>query len=76
MAEKRHLISELGRARMRLLSFTELLPDGLKLDATICANELCDVAEREIEKAYWDGYKQHRQQMDMKAVSSQGRTDG
>jgi len=47
---------------MRALSFTEFLPEGVKLDATLCFNELLDVAEREIEKAYWDGFKQHQLQ--------------
>jgi hypothetical protein len=65
MAEKRDLASGIGRARHRLLTFAETMPEDVRLDATICINELCDVAEREIEQAYWDGYKQHRLQTQM-----------
>lgn len=69
MAEKRELTSDLGRARQRLVSYAGLLPEDIRLDATICITELCDVAEREIEKAYWDGYKQYRLQAQIQAAT-------
>lgn len=59
MADKLQMISPLGRARHRLQSYVELLPKEIRLDATICLTELCDEAERDIERAYWDGFKQH-----------------
>jgi hypothetical protein len=59
MAEKLQMTSSLGRSRHRMQSYVELLPKDLRLDATICLTELCDEAERDIERAYWDGFKQH-----------------
>lgn len=62
MADRKDYVTSLRRSKQRLLFWVEQLPDDMKLDAKICVNEFCDEAEREIEVAYWDGFKQHRMQ--------------
>ena len=51
----KELLSPLGRARLGVLPWIDLLDKDARLDACLTLDRLCQVAEREIEQAYLDG---------------------
>lgn len=56
MGDKSKLQSPIGRARLGVSQWLDGLPKEHKLDATMALDNLCQVAEQQIEQAYFDGY--------------------
>jgi len=55
MGDRKELQSPLRRAKIGVSNWLGALPEGAKLDAEIALDKLIEVAEREIEQAYFDG---------------------
>lgn len=62
MGDRKDLHSPLRRARLSVWTWIDLLPPDAQPDAHMALDKLCEVAEREIEQAYFDGHNQRREQ--------------
>lgn len=60
MGDRKDLHSPVRRARISVAVWIDVLPEDAQADAVMALDKLCDVAEREIEQAYFDGNNQHR----------------
>lgn len=68
MGDRTKLLSPLKRARMGLEQWIDLLPEDAQPAAGMAIDRLCEMAEREIEQAYYDGHKQRRDSEQIKAL--------
>jgi len=59
MGDRSELCSPLNRARLGVVQWLESLPGEYKIDAMMALDKLCQIAEQQIEQAYFDGYN-HR----------------
>ena len=69
MGDRNNLQSPIKRARMAVDVWMELLPKEAKLDAEMALDKFCQVAEREIEQAYFDGHNQRHASATMRKIS-------
>lgn len=60
MGDPKDLQSPLRRAKFGVMTWIDLLPDDPKMEAMMALEKLCDVAERQIEQAYFDGNNNHQ----------------
>lgn len=61
MGDRKDLHSPVRRAKLGVLTWIDTtMPVDAQMDAKMALDHLCEVAEREIEQAYFDGNKQHQ----------------
>lgn len=60
MGDRNQLHSPMRRAKLAVLTWLDLLPKEIRDDAIMALDKLCDVAEKDIEQAYFDGSNQRR----------------
>lgn len=56
MGERAQLQTPIGRARLGVVQWLDGLPKEYKDEAVMALDKLCQVAEQQIEQAYFDGY--------------------
>jgi hypothetical protein len=59
MGDRKDLQSPVRRAKLSVMTWLDLLPKDAQMDATMALDKLCDVAEAQIEQAYFDGSNNH-----------------
>lgn len=60
MGDRKDLHSPVRRAKLGVMTWIDVLPKDAQTDAMMALDKLCEVAEREIEQAYFDGSNQRR----------------
>lgn len=60
MGDRKQLQSPVGRAKIGVAIWFDALPEGIRLDAEAALDRLCEVVEREVEQAYFDGNNHRR----------------